>query len=87
MKEKISLQETLHKNHEKSNQEFREKVRRYLELQKKQQRRETILFYFVAAFIITISCVCILLLLEQNKKFIQTCTNKGYSTNYCMDHM
>lgn len=87
MQRKISLQETLHKNHEKTNQEFREKVRRYLELQKKQQRREKILFYFIAAFIITISSVCILLIDKQNKEFVQTCTGKGYSVNYCMDHM
>ena len=59
MQKKVSLQETLKINHEKSNQEFREKVRRYIELQKKQQRRETILAYFIAAFIITISSICI----------------------------
>lgn len=87
MKEKNSLKEVIKRNHEKSNQEYREKFRRYIELQKKQQRRETILAYFIAAFIITISIICILLLSEQNKKFVQTCTNKGYSTNYCMDHM
>lgn len=87
MKEKNSLKEVIKRNHEKSNQEYREKLKRYIELQKKQQRRETILTYLIAAFIITISIVCILLLSEQNKKFVQSCTNKGYSTNYCMDHM
>ena len=43
MQKKTSLQEMIKENHIKSNQEFREKVRRYLELQKKQQRREKIL--------------------------------------------
>ena len=42
MKEKNSLKEVIRRNHEKSNQEYREKLKRYIELQKKQQRRETI---------------------------------------------
>ena len=87
MKEKNSLKEVIKRNHEKSNQEYREKFRRYIELQKKQQRRETILTYLIAAFIITISSICILLIYKQNKDFVQTCTGKGYSVNYCMNHM
>ncbi len=81
------MQEMIKKNHEQANREYKEKVRRYIELQKKQQRREKILFYFIATFIITISSVCILLIDKQNKEFVQTCTGKGYSVNYCMDHM
>lgn len=80
MQKKTSLQEMIKENHIKSNQEY---VRRY----EKAQKKDTILGYFVIAFVITISSVCILLIDKQNKEFVQTCTDKGYSVNYCMDHM
>ena len=80
MKNKKSLQELIKENHIKSNQEY---IRRY----EKAQKKDRILGYFVAAFIITITSVCIALIAKQNKSFIDTCTNKGYSVNYCMEHM
>ncbi|MBQ9023830.1 MAG: hypothetical protein IJ105_01260 [Bacilli bacterium] len=80
MQKKTSLQELIKENHIKSNQEY---VRRY----EKAQKKDTILGYFVTAFIITIACVCISLYAKQSKEFIQTCTGKGYSVNYCMNHM
>lgn len=81
------MQEMIKKNHEQANREYKEKVRRYIELKKKQEKRDRVLGYLIAAFIITISCVCISLIDKQNKSFIDTCTGKGYSVNYCMDHM
>lgn len=81
------MQEMIKKNHEQANREYKEKVRRYIELKKKQEKRDRVLGYLIAAFIITISSVCILLIDKQNKEFVQTCTDKGYSVNYCMDHM
>lgn len=80
MQKKTSLQELIKENHIKSNREY---IRRY----EKAQKKDTILGYLKAAFIITITCVCISLIAKQNKEFVQTCTNKGYSVNYCMDHM
>ena len=80
MQKKTSLQELIKENHIKSNQEY---IRRY----EKAQKKDTILGYFVIAFIIAITSICILLIDKQNKEFVQTCTSKGYSVNYCMDHM
>lgn len=80
MQKKTSLQELIKENHIKSNREY---IRRYENAQKK----DTILGYFVAAFIIAITSICILLIDKQNKEFVQICTGKGYSVNYCMDHM
>ena len=80
MQKKTSLQELIKENHIKSNREY---IRRY----EKAQKKDTILGYFVATFIIVIACVCILLIDKQNKEFVQTCTDKGYSVNYCMNHM
>lgn len=81
------MQEMIKKNHEQSNREYREKVRRYIELQKKQEKRDKVLGYLVGAFIIAITCMCIALIDQQNKEFVETCTSKGYSVNYCMNHM
>lgn len=81
------MQEMIKKNHEQANREYKEKVRRYIELKKKQEKRDRVLGYLIAAFIITITCVCIALIDKQNKSFIDTCTSKGYSVNYCMNHM
>lgn len=80
MQKKTSLQELIKENHIKSNREY---IRRY----EKAQKKDTILGYFVATFIIVIACVCISLMAKQNKSFIDTCTSKGYSINYCMNHM
>ena len=80
MKNKKSLQEVIKENHIKENREY---IRRY----EKAQKKDTILGYFVIAFIVAITSVCILLIDKQNKEFVQTCTGKGYSVNYCMDHM
>ncbi|MGN1351313.1 MAG: hypothetical protein ACI4VE_00725 [Clostridia bacterium] len=80
MQKKTSLQELIKENHIKSNQEY---IRRY----EKAKKKDMILGYFVIAFIITITCVCISLYAKQSKEFIQTCTSKGYTVNYCMDHM
>lgn len=80
MQKKTSLQELIKENHIKSNREY---IRRY----EKAQKKDTILGYFVIAFIIAITSICILLIDKQNKEFVQTCTSKGYSVNYCMDHM
>lgn len=80
MQRKTSLQELIKENHIKSNREY---IRRY----EKAQKKYTILGYFVIAFIIAITSICILLIDKQNKEFVQTCTSKGYSVNYCMDHM
>ena len=80
MQEKTSLQELIKENHIKSNREY---IRRY----EKAQKKDTILGYFVIAFIIAITSICILLIDKQNKEFVQTCTSKGYSVNYCMNHM
>ena len=80
MKNKKSLQEVIKENHIKENREY---IKRF----ERQQKKDTILGYFVIAFIITITSACILLIAKQNKEFVQTCTSKGYSVNYCMDHM
>lgn len=80
MKNQKSMQEIINENHEKA---YREYMKKY----EKAQKKDTILGYFVVAFIIAITSVCILLIDKQNKEFVQTCTDKGYSVNYCMDHM
>lgn len=80
MKNQKSMQEIINENHEKA---YREYMKKY----EKAQKKDTILGYFVIAFIIAITSVCILLIDKQNKEFVQTCTSKGYSVNYCMDHM
>ena len=80
MKNQKSMQEIINENHEKA---YREYMKKY----EKAQKKDTILGYFVMAFIIAITSVCILLIDKQNKEFVQTCTEKGYSVNYCMDHM
>ncbi len=80
MKNQKSMQEIINENHEKA---YREYMKKY----EKAQKKDTILGYFVIAFIIAITSVCILLIDKQNKEFVQTCTDKGYSVNYCMDHM
>ena len=80
MKNQKSMQEIINENHEKS---YREYMKKY----EKAQKKDTILGYFVIAFIIAITSACILLIDKQNKEFVQTCTDKGYSVNYCMDHM
>ena len=81
------MQEMIKKNHEKAHREYMENLRKNIKRQERQNRKEKILTYFIAAFIITISCVCISLYDKQSKEFIETCTNKGYSVNYCMNHM
>ena len=80
MQKKTSLQELIKETHIKENCEY---IKRF----ERQQKKDTILGYFVIAFIITITSACILLIAKQNKEFVQTCTGKGYSVNYCMDHM
>lgn len=80
MKNQKSMQEIINENHERS---YREYMKKY----EKAQKKDTILGYFVIAFIIAITSVCILLIDKQNKEFVQTCTDKGYSVNYCIDHM
>lgn len=80
MKNQKSMQEIINENHEKS---YREYMKKY----EKAQKKDTILGYFVIVFIITITSACILLIAKQNKEFVQTCTGKGYSVNYCMNHM
>lgn len=80
MKNQKSMQEIINENHERS---YREYMKKY----EKAQKKDTILGYFVIVFIIAITSVCILLIDKQNKEFVQTCTSKGYSVNYCMDHM
>lgn len=80
MKNQKSMQEIINENHEKA---YREYMKKY----EKAQKKDTILGYFVGAFIVAITSACILLIDKQNKEFVQTCTDKGYSVNYCMDHM
>lgn len=80
MKNQKSMQEIINENHERS---YREYMKKY----EKAQKKDTILGYFVIVFIIAITSVCILLIDKQNKEFVQICTSKGYSVNYCMDHM
>ena len=80
MKNQKSMQEIINENHQRS---YREYMKKY----EKAQKKDTILGYFVIVFIIAITSVCILLIDKQNKEFVQTCTSKGYSVNYCMDHM
>lgn len=80
MQKKTSLQELIKENHIKENREY---IKRF----ERQQKKDTILGYFVGAFIVAITSVCILLIAKQDKEFVQTCTGKGYSVNYCMDHM
>lgn len=38
-------------------------------------------------FVIVITCVCINLISKQEQDFVKTCTEKGYSQNYCIEHM
>lgn len=80
MRNQKSMQEVINENHERA---YREYMKKY----EKAQKKDTILGYFVIAFIVAITSVCILLIAKQNKEFVQTCTSKGYSVNYCMDHM
>lgn len=80
MKNQKSMQEIINENHERA---YREYMKKY----EKAQKKDTILGYFIITFIIAITSVCILLIDKQNKEFVQTCTSKGYSVNYCMDHM
>lgn len=87
MKEKTSMQEMIKKNHEQAHREYTENLRRSIQKQEKQNKKEKILFYFIAAFIIAITCKFIFLYDKQGKKFVETCTDKGYSVNYCMNHM
>lgn len=75
-----TMQEVIKENHKKSYEEHMRKI-------KKQNKKDTILGYFVMLFVIVITCVCINLISKQEQDFVKTCTEKGYSQNYCIEHM
>ena len=82
-----TLKQVIKENHEISNERYRKERQRTLKKIEKQKKRDKALAYLIAAFIVIITCVCINALNNLNKDFVNTCTKKGYSVQYCMDHM
>lgn len=62
----------------KSNQaRMREQIKKI----KREQKKEEILFGIIAVFIVIMTCT---LLYKTDKEFMDGCTSKGYSENYCL---
>lgn len=81
------MKEMIKKNHEKANREYVEKLKIIAKKKRQQERLDKVLGAFITVFIIGITCICISLYNKQSEEFVETCTSKGYSVNYCMNHM
>ena len=81
------MQEMIKKNHEKANREYVENMKKNFKKQKRQEKLDKVLGYFVGAFIIVIAVMFISVVSKQQQGFIESCTEQGYSVNYCMNHM
>lgn len=82
-----SLNQVIKENHIESNNKYRKTLELERAYKKTLEKKEKMLAYLIGAFIIVISCMCIFLLSSMEKDFVETCAKKGYSVQYCMDHM